>query len=222
MQFQRSIDRRDRCRQSPGATHLVRKLAVVILLPVGLLTGCSESGILEPAAPGAARAIANTKAHAGVVVTPNYSAFDTRPEFNGAGIIDRLNGFDEFTDSLVYKQVTPWTRGGVTYTSSFNIVLAPGLGLGIPSNSISTNFGAPISGTLPASDAFTLFGADLTLIGAKVPVNVVVQTNLGSYSFPNLDIPVATSGRRFFGIGLANPGEHIVGFTFSYRSASTG
>lgn len=223
MNVQTSTDRRDRCPQSPGATKLVRKLVAAILLPVGLLAACSEHGVLQPAAPGAAAAIASTKAHAGVVVTPNYSAFDARPEFNGAGIIGQLNAFDGFSGGLVYPQVTPWTSGGVTYTSSFNIVLAPGLGLGVPSNSISTNFGQPITGTLPASDAFTLFGADLTLIGVKVPVSVVVQTNLGSYSFANLDIPLATSGTRFFGIGLANPGEHITGFTFSYGgSTSTG
>ena len=223
MDAQSSTDRRDRCRQSPGATKLARKLAAAILLPSGLLGACSERGILEPAAPGAAAAIANTKARAGVVVTSNYSAFDARAEFNGAGIIAHLNGFDGFSGELVYPQVTPWTSGGVTYTSSFNIVLAPGLGLGVPSNSVSTNFGDPITATLPGSDAFTLFGADLTLIGVKVPVSVVVQTNLGSYSFPNLDIPLATTGTRFFGVGLANPGEHITGFTFSYGgSASTG
>ena len=223
MDVHMSTDRRHQYRSSPGATKLVRKVAATFLLPVGLLAACSEPGILEPAAPGAAAAIANTKAHAGVVVTENYSAFDARPDFNGAGIIDHLNGFDEFSGSLVYPQVTPWTAGGVTYTSSFNIVLAPGLGLGVPSTSISTNFGQPITGTLPASDAFTLFGADLTLIGVKVPVSVVVQTNLASYSFPNLDIPLATTGTRFFGIGLVNPGEHITGFTFTYGgSAATG
>ncbi len=223
MNVQTSTGRRDRCRQSRDATKLVRKLAAATLLPVGLLAACGEHGILEPAVPGAASAPATRTALAGVVVTPSYSAFDARAEFNGAGVIAHLNGFDEFSGELVYPQATPWASGGMTYTSSFNIVLAPGLGLGIPSNSISTSFGDPVTGTLPGSDAFTLFGADLTLIGVKVPVSVVVQTNLGSYAFPNLDIPLATSGTRFFGIGLANPGEHITRFTFSYGgSAATG
>jgi PKD repeat protein len=159
--------------------------------------------------------------HAAVVVTTSYSAFDTRSEFNGAGGIDHLNGFDEFTGGLVYEQPTPWTSNGVTYTSGLNIVLGPGVGLGVQSNSVSTEFGAALSATLGSDDAFTMFGADLTQIGAKGPVGLILSTNLGSYSFPNLDVPLATSGRRFFGIALSTPGEYLTGFRVTVGGGST-
>lgn len=139
------------------------------------------------------------------------------------GVIDQSNGFEEFTGALFYEQSTPWTTHGITYTSAYNIVLGPGVGLGVQSNSITTDFGAAVTGELPASDAVTLFGADLTLIGVKVPVSVVVSTNLGSYTFADLDVPLATTGRRFFGIALARAGEYVTGFRFSIGgSTSTG
>jgi PKD repeat protein len=152
-----------------------------------------------------------------VVVTPDYSAFDRRPDLNAAGVIDHLNGFDEFTGDLVYMQSTPWTTNGVTYTSALNIVLGPGIGLGVASNSVSTEFGASLTGQLATDDALTLFGADVTIIGDHVPVAVVISTNLGSYAFGNLDIPLATTGRRFFGIALSRPGEYLTGFRFTVQ-----
>jgi hypothetical protein len=85
--------------------------------------------------------------------------------------------------------------------------------LGIPSAAITTDFGAPITGTLADSDAATLFGANVILIGPTVPVGLVLRTNLGAYSF-NLDFPPTTS-QRFFGIKLSRPGEHVTGFSFN-------
>jgi PKD repeat protein len=154
-------------------------------------------------------------AHASIAVTPSYSAFDARSEFDGAGVVDSVNGFDEFNvDGLYFPQESPWTTSGVTYTSASNAVLGRVIELGIQSAALSTDFGAPISGTFADSSAFTLFGANLMLIGDKVPVMLVVRTNLGSYSF-NLDVPPATDGQRFFGIALSKPGEFLTGFQFS-------
>jgi len=194
---------------------------VVRALWLVLVAGCSESGLVEPTVTTTPVPGAGAIAHASVVVTPNYSAFDTRTEFNTTGGIDHLNGFEEFTGDLVYIQPTPWTTNGVTYTSALNIVLGPGIGLGVASNSISTEFGTALSGELAAPDAFTMFGADLTLIGNKVPVNLVVSTNLATYSFNNIDVPLATTGRRFFGIALSGVGEHLTGFRFSIASGES-
>ena len=190
--------------------------ALVVASLAFVVSACGANDLTAPSS-----ATIPTKAgHASVVVTPNYSTFDTRAELNAAGVVDQLNGFDEFTDSLVYKQSSPWTTHGVTYTSAFNIVLGPGIGLGVASNSISTNFGEPISATLADADAVTLFAANVTLIGAKVPVGLVLFTNLGNYSFDNLDIPLATTGQRFVGIALSKPGEHLTGFRFSIGGAA--
>ena len=133
-------------------------------------------------------------AHPSITVTPNYSTFDKRSEFDGAGVVDYLNGFDEFgVDGSFSPQDSPWTTSGVTYTSVPNVVIGRVVELGIQSAAISTDFGAPITGTFADSVPVTLFGANLMLIGDKVPVSLLLRTNLGSYSF-NLDVPLA-SGR---------------------------
>ena len=199
------------------ARHVMRAMSLLFAV-----AACSERGIVEPTsatAPGRLQPAA--AAHASVVVTASYSAFDTRPEFLGAGVVDQVNAFDEFTGDLVYIQLTPWTTYGVTYTSALNIVLGPGVGLGVSSNAVSTEFGNPLSGTFAATDSITLFGADLTLIGSKVPIGLVLSTNLASYSFDNLDVPLATAGRRFFGIALSNSGEYLTGFRFSVGGAGS-
>ena len=187
-----------------------------LLAPMAGLAACGEQGVLEPSARSAA--VPTSLRSSAVVVTPDYSMFSSRPELNGAGTIDHLDGFDELTGELVYVQPTPWTTNGVTYTSDLNIVLGLGVGMGVASNVVSTEFGAPLVAQLAAADAFTLFGVDVSLIGEKVPVSLVVSTNLGSYPFPNLDIPLATTGRRFIGVALSRPGEYLTGFRFTIQS----
>lgn len=209
-----------RSRSSTSTPHesiprLGRGFAIVVAL-LATISACSGDSIFAPSQSAQVAA-----GHPDVVVTPNYSAFDTRAEFNADGTIDHLNGFDEFTGELVYIQPTPWATNGVTYTSALNIILGPGIGFGVASNSISTEFGAQLTGTFDAADAYTLFGADVTLIGSKVPVGLVIFTNLGSYSFNNLDIPLATTGSRFFGIGLSNAGEYLTGFRFTISGSAT-
>jgi len=115
---------------------------------------------------------------------------------------------------MFFPQDSPWTTSGVTYTSASNVVLGRVIELGIQSAAISTDFGAPITGTVADSVPVTLFGANLMLIGDKVPVALLLRTNLGSYSF-NLDVPLAADGQRFFGIALSRPGEYVTGFQFS-------
>ena len=159
--------------------------------------------------------IGTNAAHPSITVTPNYSTFDKRSEFDGAGVVDYLNGFDEFNvDGMFFPQDSPWTTSGVTYTSASNVVLGRVIELGIQSAAISTDFGAPITGTVADSVPVTLFGANLMLIGDKVPVALLLRTNLGNYSF-NLDVPLAADGQRFFGIALSKPGEYVTGFQFS-------
>jgi len=182
-----------------------------------VLAACSDGGIVEPPAS----AVRGSPAHAAVVVTPDYSKFDTRSEFATAGVVNQLNGFDEFTGGPVYPQSTPWTTHGVTYTSAPNFVFGPGVGLGVSSNAVSTEFGAPLSGTFASADAVNLFGADMSLIVTAAPVKLVLSTNLRTYTFDNLGIPLADVGRRFFGVALSTPGEYLTGFRFVVGPAST-
>jgi len=158
---------------------------------------------------------------ASLAVTPEYTTFDKRAEFNDAGAVGYLNTFDEFNvDGSYIGQPSPWTTNGVTYTSAVNLVLGRVPELGVQSAALTTDFGAPITGTLADTDATALFGASLMLIGPKVPVGLVLRTNLGSYSF-NLDVPESTNGQRFFGIALSKPGEHVTGFQFSVGGPGT-
>ena len=184
-----------------------------LLAPVAALAACRDGGLLEPTSP----AVPTGLRQSAVVVTSNYSMFSTRAELNGTGTIDYFNAFDEFTGELVYVQPTPWTSKAVTYMSDLNIVLGPGVGMGVASNVVSTEFGTPLVAQLAAADAFTLFGADVALIGEKLPVSLVVSTNLGSYQFANLDIPLATTGQRFIGVSLSRPGEYLTGFRFTIQ-----
>jgi hypothetical protein len=187
-----------------------------LLAPMAALAACRDGGVLEPTSA----AVPTALRHSAVIVTADYSMFSTRPELNGAGTVDYFNSFDELSGQLVYMQPTPWTTNGVTYTSALNIVLGAGVGMGVASNAVSTEFGAPLVAQLAAADAFTLFGVDVTLIGEKVPVSLVVATNLGSYAFTNLDIPLATTGRRFIGVALSRPGEYLTGFRFTIQTAN--
>ena len=114
-----------------------------------VLAACGDGGIVEPTAS----VVRGSPAHAAVVLAPDYSTFDTRAEFAAAGVVDQLNGFDEFTGGPVYPQSTPWTTHGVTYTSAPNFVFGVGVGLGVSSNAVSTEFGTPLSGTFASANA---------------------------------------------------------------------
>ena len=190
----------------------------VYTLLVGCLTfvvgACGADDLTAP------RAGMNA-AHPSITVTPNYSTFDRRSEFDGAGVVDYVNGFEEFgVDDSFSPQDSPWMTSGVTYTSVPNVVIGRVVELGIQSAAISTDFGAPITGTAADSVPVTLFGANVMLIGDKVPVALLLRTNLGSYAF-NLDVPLAADGQRFFGIALSKPGEYVTGFQFSVSGSGS-
>ena len=188
--------------------------ALLVTCLTFVVTACGADDLTAPR-------VGVNAAHPSITVTPNYSTFDKRSEFNGAGVVDYLTGFDEFgVDDSFTGQDSPWTTGGVTYTSVSNVVIGRVVAMGIQSAAISTDFGAPITGTLADSVPVTLFGANLMLIGAKVPVALLIRTNLGSYAF-NLDVPLSADGQRFFGIALSKPGESVTGFQFSFSGSGT-
>jgi hypothetical protein len=189
--------------------------ALLVTCLTFVAAACGTDDLMAPRSPD------TSTPHASIAVTPNYSTFDTRSEFDRAGVIDYLNGFDEFNvDDLFFPQTSPWTTNGVTYTSASNVVLGRVIELGIQSAAVSTDFGAPISGMFADTVPVTLFGANLMLIGDKVPVTLLLRTNLGSYTF-NLDVPLAADGQRFFGIALSKTGEYATGFQFSVGGSSS-
>ncbi len=211
-----SLHRRSRAPASFAARHVIRAASLLLAL-----AACSDRGILEPASSNVSGSSQPTiPSHASVVVTPSYSTFDTRAEFAAAGVVDRLDAFDEFTGEPVHDLPEPWTSNGVTYTSQPNYILEPGIGFGVTSNALSTEFDTPLTGTFAPSDAITLFGADLSLIVTKTPVGLVLSTNLATYTFGNLDVPLATNGHRFVGVALTKPNEYLTGFRFTAGASS--
>ena len=182
---------------------------VVSLLFV--LSACNGDGLVGPA-----RSTSSVPSRPSVVVTTSYSTFDTRAAFNAAGAIDQLNDFEELTVADILFIDPPWTTHGVTYTASGNVILSSGVSGGITSNVVSANFGEAVTGQFADADAFNLFGADLALFGdGTVSVGLEITTNLGTYSFPSIAVPMATNGRRFFGIALSNANEHLESFKFT-------
>lgn len=210
----------DISRSGSRARYAARRIAQLLALVP--LVACSETGLFEPAR--SAKPFASpfgASAHATVVVTPNYSAYDLRTEFNAAGTIAHVKDFEEFTGDMVYDDLPePWTTAGVSYTSAHNLVLSPAVP-GVTSNSLATDFGAPLMGQFAAADAFTMFGADVTLYPSKVPVGLVISTNVRQYTFGNIDVPDAATGRRFVGVTLSQPGEYLTGFQFTIGGAPT-
>jgi len=205
-------------RRSGAPTFPVRSIASLLTMLL-VLAACSDGGIVEPGrrlTPSA-----GARVNAGVVVAANYSAYDSRAQFNGAGVVAQLSDFEEFTGGMVYEQETPWTSNAITYTSALNIILGPAIGLGVQSNAMSTEYGAELIGQFAASDAFTMFGADLSLIGVQAPIGLIVTTNLATYTFTGLDIPLAATGQRFLGLALSQPGEYFTGFRFTNASSET-
>ncbi len=205
-------------RRSGAPAFPVRSSASLLSMLL-LLGACSDGGIVEPG--HRLTASAGARVNAGVGVTANYSEYDSRAQFNGAGVVAQLSDFEEFTGGMVYERPTPWTSNGITYTSALNIILGPAIGLGVQSNAMATEFGAELVGQFAASDAFTMFGADLALFGVQAPSGLVVTTNLATYTFTDLDIPLAATGQRFLGLTLSQPGEYFTGFRFTNASGET-
>src|SRR5688572_20417001 len=201
----------------PAARHGARSVVPLATI-LCALAACTENGIVEPARSASPFAAGT----AAVIVTPTYSAFDRRSEFTAAGTIAHLGDFEAgFTGSPTYPLASPWASNGVTYTSGVNVILGPAITFGVRSNAISTTFGAPLIGEFAAADAFTMLGIDLTEIIQKVPVTLAVSTNLATYSFPDLDIPLAETGSRFLGLTLSQPGEYLTGFRLTYSGPGT-
>ena len=203
---------------SSAPSAITARTTTLVIAALLALAACSDNGILEPSRTNSPFA---SRPNAAIVETANHSAYSTRAEFSGAGIVAQASDFELYSGELVYELPTPWTSNGITYTSGHNIILGPGVGLGVQSNGMSADFGAPLSGQFAPEDAFTIFGTDIALVGVKAPIGLVITTNLASYSFGDLDVPLASDGAGFFGLALSQPGEYLTGFRFTNSNGGT-
>lgn len=180
------------------------------------LGACGERHALAPLPPPAAEASTGAIAAS---AAGDYTVYADRAAFAAAGTVAFANAFEEFTPNPMHVLPNPWTSKGVQYTSGGNVLVGPALGVGLTANNIMYDAWTPMTGLLAASDAYTMFAVHLSVLGRRDPVDVVLTTNLGSYTFDDLDVPTTDEGRIFFGVVLARAGEHLTGFRFSTTGA---
>jgi hypothetical protein len=150
-------------------------------------------------------------AAAGALATPAHAAVTFHNDmgsFLGAGTITQSFDFDSFSTGTFSFPGDPYTVGDITFTSTNNLIVGAGT-YGNPRNALANNFWTPLPGTI--SGAHNLFGFNLGFAGSG-PVDVLVNTNLGSYTFANVVAPFG--GFAFQGF-QAGPGEYFTGFSIA-------
>jgi hypothetical protein len=151
----------------------------------------------------------------------DVTLFANRTDFTAMGAIAENYGFEDINtlasaDGLVFT-ADPWTAHGVTYTTGNNVIIGATAGYGAPSNVFSLNAFSPLRGDI--GSAYNMFGFDIGTFFGTSGADIVLGTNLGSYSFLNQLVP-AMSGMSFLGFG-AGPGEFFTSFSITSVVAGT-
>ena len=160
--------------------------------------------------------------------TGNYATFDNRADFAAvAGAVAYNYGFEDFASDLFSFPPNPWTTNGVTYSTTNNLIVGPRTGFEPPSRIFCYNAWTPVAGTLSPADAYTVFGAELSVISSSsptsYPIDVVITTNLDTYRFDDLNVPKTnTKLQQFFGFVAKGTGEYITGFELSSTGVGIG
>ena len=157
--------------------------------------------------------VANSAAQAAVVT------FSDRAIFESQGTIAFNSNFSDFGTGGD-DPGTPFTRGGVTYTSDENFVL--GTDSGYVENVMVNNLYSPLTGTI--DPIYNMFGFDLGYIEFETPNNHLIDlkltTNLGTYTLTGLSPPDAMLGLDFYGFIANGAGEYFTGFELSAQYAN--
>ncbi len=141
--------------------------------------------------------------------------FTSEPLFQSQGVIWHNTNWDSFVGGFYYPG-DPYTIGGVTYTSTNNLIATPGTGYGNARSVILNNYWSPLPGAISTSpDAFDMFGFNIGLLGSTSLVDIQLNSNLGSYSFLGLSFPNVNTGLAFQGFITDNPAEYFTGFTLT-------
>ena len=135
-----------------------------------------------------------------------------RGDFNGRGVITYNYGFEDYSGSAFYFPGDPFTRDGVTYTTTENLVVSPISGYEPQSNVFINNWWTPLTAEIDQSAQFTMFGFDLGVLNTDSLLDVDISTNLDTYRFANLDVPNVNQGMNFYGFTTGS-GEYFTGVT---------
>ena len=139
--------------------------------------------------------------------------FFDRSVFEAQTIIAYNYGFEDWGSG--FSQLpNPYTRDGVTYTTGDNLVIGTATLWQPISNVFCYNLWTPNTATIDNAPAYNMFALDLGYLGRKDPIDFVVQTNLNSYSYLDIDVPIASTALDFYGFA-ATGGEFFTGFSLS-------
>ncbi|CUI08984.1 hypothetical protein [Massilia antarctica] len=133
-----------------------------------------------------------------------------RSSLEQAGQILQRSDFDDFGAGFHFPG-SAFARGGVLYTSAENLVVGGGSGLSIGQRRpvMSNEYWSPISASIASDIPYTLFGFDAAV--TQGTVDLIVETNLGSYRFDGIALQDGASGLDFLGFE-ATGGEYFTGF----------
>ena len=147
------------------------------------------------------------------------NTFTDRAVFEAQAIVTYNYGFEDWGTDFSYPG-QPYTRDGVTYNATQNLVIGTGTLYHPISNVLCNNYFTPLPATIDNAAAFTMFGLDLGYLGRKDPIDFVVHTNLGSYSYLDLDVPIVSTALDFYGFA-ATGGEYFTGFKLSSNGSGS-
>jgi hypothetical protein len=140
-----------------------------------------------------------------------------RALFEAGGNIIYNYGFEEYGPGFTYLP-NPYTKDGVTYKAEENIVVGTGTWCAPISNVFCNNDWTPIPADIKTNPPFDMFGLDLAYLGDFSTIDFIVYTNVGTYSYNGLTVPIVSDSMNFYGF-IAGNGEYFTGF---YLAASGG
>lgn len=151
-------------------------------------------------------AFAAITAQAGILTFANEALFQSQ------GAIIHNTNWDSYTGAFTFMG-SPYTIGGVTYTSGDNLVVGPAGGYGNARPMLAYDGWSPLPGVIASSpETYDMFGFNIGLAGATSLVDIQIGTNLGSYLFTGLPFPNVTAGLAFQGFITDNSAEYFTSF----------
>jgi hypothetical protein len=147
-------------------------------------------------------------------VRADLVVYTNRATFDAQGTIQFNSDFDDFGSGFS-NPGDPFTRGGVTYTSGANLVVGTATGYAPIRNVITFNGWTPFTGTVDNTAEYSMFGFDFGSGGRTDPIDVVITTNLGSYSYNDIVVPNVNQGLAFRGFTTDQANEFITGFSLA-------
>jgi hypothetical protein len=110
------------------------------------------------------------EARAGLIVDINRSTF------NAAGTINYNSNFNDFGSGFSLPG-DPFTRGGVTYTNTRNLIAGTATRYNPVVNLMTNDFWSPLTGSLDASARYNMFGFDFGVLARQDQISVEVDTS---------------------------------------------